>query len=129
MSIAYHTLGGVQIPDDIWWQNEFEWSPVEQVREHSIAGALVIDEAERQAGRPITLASNPRGGWISRGAIKALRALADDAGQAYTLTLADAREFTVRFDLQAPFEAVPLRPANDMTDASLYRLTIRLIEV
>lgn len=124
-----HNLGGVELPADVWWENEFSWSPVEQVREYAVTGALVVDLGERQAGRPITMTSNVRGGWVSRGTVKALRALADVAGATYTLTLGDGREFTVMFDLQQPFDASPLRAAGDMTDATRYRITLRLIEV
>lgn len=124
-----HTLGAVELPGDVWWADEFDWSPIEQAQEYSVTGALIIDEATKQAGRQITLRSADGGGWVPRATVQALQAMRDDIGETYLLSLADGRSFTVRFDLTRPFEAAPVRPACDMTGATPYTITIPLIEV
>ena len=124
-----HTLGAVQIPEDVWWSDEFAWSPVEQSTTRSLTGALIVQLGTKTKGRPITLTSNDRGGWVARSTVIALRALAATAGATYTLTLADGRSFTVSFDAEKDFTAEPVRPSADMAGATPYRITLPLIEV
>lgn len=127
--MRYHTLGAVQIPEDVWWTDEFAWRAVEQSSTRSLTGARIVQLGTKTKGRPITLTSNERGGWVPRSTVLALRALADAPGITYTLTLADGRAFQVQFDHERDFQATPVRPAADMTGASSYRVTIPLIEV
>ena len=123
-------LDGITLPDNLHWQDEYRWTPVEQRREYSLTGALLIDEAAKQAGRPITLTTPDGGGWTTRDTVEALRArLTTD--QAMSLTLHDGRTFSVRWrhDKQ-PLVAEPLLPGLADPDANaLYQLTLRLIEV
>ena len=124
-----HTLGTVEIPEDVWWSDEFEWSAVELSTERSLTGALIIHQGIKQAGRTITLISNQHGGWVSRATVLALQAQRDQADEQFALDLADGREFVVMHDQTRPFEAIPVRPAADLTLASPYRITLPLIEV
>ncbi|CAI10232.1 hypothetical protein ebB249 [Aromatoleum aromaticum EbN1] len=127
--MRHHILGTVAIPEDVWWSDEFAWNPVAQATTRSLTGARLVQLGVKLKGRPITLASSERGGWVTRGTVLSLRALADVPGATYTLTLADGRTFTVAFDADRDFIAAPVRPAADMTDASKYRVTLPLIEV
>lgn len=124
-----HNLGGIEIPEDVWWSDEFAWSAVEQSHEYGVGGALIIDVAEKLAGRLITLTSNDRGGWVPRGTVLALHAQRDILGETFSLVLADGREFLVMHDNSRAFEATPVRAVADMTDATKYRITLPLIEV
>lgn len=124
-----HTLGEIEIPEDVWWSDEFGWSAVEQSHEYGVTGALIIDVAEKQAGRPITLTSNERGGWVPRGTVLALYAQRALAAETFALALADGREYVVMHDTTREFEATPVRAAADMTDETKYRITLPLIEV
>ena len=127
--MRYHTLGAVQIPEDVWWTDEFAWKAVEQSSSRSLTGARIVHLGTKTKGRPITLTSNERGGWVPRSTVLALRALADTHGITYTLTLADGRAFQVQFDHEREFQATPIRPAGDLTGSSHYRVTVPLIEV
>ncbi len=124
-----HTLATVAIPADVWWSDEFAWTPVAQATSRSLTGARIVQVGLKVKGRPITLTSSERGGWVPRSTVLALQALAAVPGATYTLTLADGRAFTVAFDAERDFTATPIRPAADMTDASKYRVTLPLIEV
>ena len=124
-----HTLGGVQIPEDVWWSDEFGWSAIEQATEYSITGALIVDVATRQAGRAITLTSSANGGWVPRSAVLALQAQRALVGEILTLFLADGRQLTVMHDNARELEAAPVRPAGDLTGDSPYRITLPLLEV
>lgn len=125
-----HTLGAIAIPEDVWWQDEFDWTPIAESTEYGLTGALVIDIGIREAGRPITLVSNPAGGWVPRATVQALQAQRDSTPvSTLALTLADGRVITVKHDRTRQFEAAPVRPVSDMTAATPYRITLPLIEV
>lgn len=142
------TLGALVLPSGLIWSDEHAWSPVEQATERTLSGALVIEEATKQKGRPITL-SGARDGdeyttWIARAqtylgyaSLESLRAALLVAEAALTLTLHDGRTFAVapRHDGEGPLQVSPLpvyrsfAPANPGAD-SLYALgAIRLIQV
>jgi len=123
-----NTLNTVALPDNLYWSDEYEWSPVEQAVTPTLTGALIVEESTRLAGRPITL----DGMWVPRSTVEAVRALAAQPATPRTLTLADGRTFTVLFrhsDGQ-PVEAKPLwDAAPDVRDAAdTYTLTLRLME-
>lgn len=124
-----HTLGAIAIPEDVWWTDEFAWTPVERAETRSLTGARIVQLGVKQGGRPITLESNPRGGWVPRATVAALQAQRATPGEQITLTLADGRTFTVEHDHTRELQAEPIRPAADLHDASRYRVTIPLIEV
>ncbi len=119
-------LDGVTLPDNLHWPDEFTWSPVGQTTERTLSGAMVVEEAARQGGRPITL----RGAWIDRTTVDALRSLEQQVGTNMTLTLPDGRTFTVLFrrDSSAGVEAEPLFPRAAPDTETLYALTLRLME-
>ena len=121
-----HTL---TIADDFEWVDELDWSPLADSREVSLTGALVIERAERQAGRPITLAGGD-GVWMTRAELAPLLALANGATDAVTLTLYDARTFEVAFDHASgpAVTAEPLyRETAPGTDQVMTNITIKLI--
>ena len=99
-----------------------------------ITGALLIQSATRQAGRPITLVGAPDMAWVTRAAIEQLRAWAaipvgGSTGR-FELAFADGRVFTVAFRHQeVAIEAEPVMgfPARASTD--FYRLTLRFLEI
>jgi len=87
------------LPDDLLWSDEHAWSPAVANASYLITGALLIQSATRQAGRPITLVGAPDMAWVTRAAIEQLRAWAaipvgGSTGR-FELTFADGRVFTV----------------------------------
>jgi len=85
----------VDLPADLEWVDEFLWTKVKEKVEVALDGALIIQTATQLKGRPITL----RGGsnvWLTREELSKLQAMMD-AGKTMTLTLADGRQFQVRF--------------------------------
>ncbi|MDP9965084.1 hypothetical protein J2W37_002804 [Variovorax paradoxus] len=129
-ALKFHALAGLQIPRGMVWADEFGWSRVEKSLEYSLTGAALIDAGVRLAGRPITLQGEVDAGWIRRGALTALQALADaNAIGAHALVLADGRSFTVQFAPGLPVEGKPLaRPELPVEDYP-YVATVRLITV
>jgi hypothetical protein len=129
MSATFHTLGTLQIPRGMVWADEHNWLPVEKDMEYSLTGALLVDAAVRQAGRPITLQADDNAGWIERGVLQDLRALASVPDATYLFTHADGREFTVMFSPDDPLQAVPVGRPELPADTNPYIATVRLIEV
>ena len=124
-------LGTITLPTDLHWSDEFDWTPVAQGAEYTLAGALAIETGVMQAGRPITLAGGEDRAWATRATVLLLQAAAALPGETMTLTLNDARTFTVAFRHSdgAPVEARPIVPFNTPAAGDWYALTLRLMEV
>lgn len=129
MSATHHTLGPLELPRGMVWVDEHDWVPVEASTEYSITGALVVQVAERQAGRPITLQGSESAGWIRRDVLQSLQVLASGPGDVFGLTLADGRTFNVMFAPGNPLQAKPVARPELPPDSHPYVATVRLIEV
>lgn len=122
----------ITLPDDLLWRDEWDWQPVAQRRAYTIAGALVLESAARQAGRPITLEpADDDSAWITRATLAQLRTAAALPGQQLTLAWRGA-SYTVVFRHDESSGAVTAQPVvhygnNDAAD--WYRTTLRLLEV
>lgn len=129
---TYHTLGSIRIPSGCIWSDEFDWTPVESAQEYAINGALIVDVAERKAGRPITLEATDDAGWkgMTRQVLTDLYELVSTPGVQLALTLADGRSFTVTPRVgEEPLTARPVaRPEKPPADWP-YIITLRLTEV
>lgn len=89
----------VTLRDDTQWVDEFGWQPLLQTAQYSLTGALVVEEAQMLAGRPITLAGADDRAWVAYADLQQLQTWALTPGQALTLTLrGSARQ--VRLDLR-----------------------------
>lgn len=112
---------------DLLWDDEFTWAPVEQAVEYSLTGALVVDTAARQSGRPITLRNeDDRSGWITRGDMAQLQSWAAAPGQQLTLTLrGTAYTVIFRHHGAGPFEARALVHYADPVAADWVLATLR----
>lgn len=125
------TLGTVTLPPDLQWSDEFSWVALGMTAKVSLTGAEIVQAGALQAGRPITLQGGPDFAWLDYATVEALRTLATAAGATYTLTLADARTYQVRFRGEdTPVEATPVlhrvTPVLAARDALQYVPIIRL---
>lgn len=76
----------IELPQDMQWVDEFDWSDLAQANpRYTRAGALVIQQSTKLAGRPITLAGEWV--WINRGDLKKLKAWSNVAKLKMSLTL------------------------------------------
>lgn len=128
------TAVALSLPDDLLWSDEHAWSPAVVNASYLITGALLIQSATRQAGRPITLVGAPDMAWVTRATVEQLRAWAaipvgDSTGR-FELTFADGRVFTVVFSHQeVAIEAEPVLGIPARSSGDFYRLTLRFLEV
>lgn len=77
----------VTLPDDMMWNDQHSWTPVEQTVSTSITGAALIDVGTRIKGRSITLQSDEQHAWIPYATISQIKAWAAIAGKQITLTI------------------------------------------
>jgi hypothetical protein len=120
----------IDLPDDLFWSDEFAWSPVGQNAERTLSGVLIIEESVAIAGRPITLEGAEDMAWVTRETVLRLISLRDMTGKTFTLTLKDARTFTVKFNqAAASVDTKPVTPWKQSDDGDWYTLTLRLLEV
>ena len=119
------------LSDRLHWTDEFDWHPVEQASSYSTTGALLIDVATRQAGRPITLQGTDTQAWMTRTTMLQLAAWAALPGAVLTLTVRGVARDVVFDHAQGGFTAEPILLLLDgEVDATLlYRPTLKFLEV
>lgn len=133
MSITL-TVGGtsVALPDDLYWADETAWHPVEQTVARSLTGALIVSQASRAAGRPITLEPPviTTSAWMARSALDQLKAWADTPGQVLTLTLRGlARSVMWRHQDGEVMAARPVLHLADVEADDAYTATLKFMEI
>ena len=125
---------GLSLPDDLLWRDEHAWTPASTSTAYLLTGAWLMQSATRQGGRPITLVGAPDMAWVRRSSVEQLRAWASlpvgsNSGR-FGLSLADGRSFTVAFrHAEGAIEAEPVLGIPARSDADLYRLTLRFLEI
>lgn len=123
------TLDSLALPPDLVWTDEFKWTPVFQEIDHALDGTLIVQTGVAGKGRPITLAGDGGSGWIARGDLLALYALAQNPGP-FALSLHDGRTFSVEFRRSdQPIDAAPVVDYSNPGPEDWYTLVVRLMEV
>ncbi|CAM3349097.1 hypothetical protein [Paracidovorax anthurii] len=127
------------ISDRLQWTDEYSWSPVDQATAYSTTGALLVDVALKQAGRPITLVGTDSKAWISRALCDTLQAWAALPGIELDLVLRGATRHVLFDHAQGGFAAQPMWRIQDSQiravmdgeiDADLlYLPTFKFIEI
>jgi hypothetical protein len=122
------------LPDDLLWTDEHAWTPAVASVSYLLTGALLVQSATRQAGRPITLTGAVDMAWVTRSVISTLynwAAVPLGAGTGrFELTLMDERVFTVAFrHADTALEAEPVAGFPARSESDFYRLTLRLMEI
>lgn len=123
------TLAGIELPDDLDWEDEFGWEPVGQVITPTLTGAIIVEETVQSEGRPITLRSDGEA-WVRRSTVLELQALAAGPSARMPLHL-NGRIFTViwRRESGGGLEAKQLYRIADPDTQTPYEITLRLLEV
>lgn len=124
------SLDGIALPAGLVWTDEFESRAVNQTITRTLDGSLVVFYGAQTRGLPITLASEPDAGWLTRAQVEALALRAASPGGAYALQLR-GRLWNVMFrHHEAPaFQATPLINLANPTPADFYLATLKLMTV
>lgn len=127
------TLGATVLPNDIEWEDEFNWNPVGAVFAYALDGTPIMQVSSVSGGRPVTLTGQEDHSWMSRAEIANLRSMASTPGTVYLLTLLDGRTMNVVFraDGVEPVEAsqVLYRSIDGVSSSFQYIPIIRLRQV
>ncbi len=133
-----HAGGSIELPEDLAWPDEFDWTPLATAEQRSLSGALIVHHSTAQSGRPITLASEGAS-WYPRADVLALQALLEDAADVVSaggtpdpMTLDyHGRQFEVAWRMAGtqPLEAVPVYRLADPDGTHPYLITLRLMEI
>lgn len=123
----------IELPDDLFWENEFKWVPVVRNITWGVSGSLIVQSNVKLAGRSIILKSPEQGvGWISRSTLNELLVWASDKSKVMIFKLEkpnDSRTFNVIFDENTPLEASPVKGWTDFVDDEWFLVTIKLLQV
>ncbi len=128
-----HAASGITLtlPDALNWADEYTWSPVQQSKQYTTTGALLIEEATKQSGRPITLEGSEDTTWCTRALVDQLHAWAQTAGIVLTLVLRGVAH-QVTFDHErTALQGLPVIFYEDGSIASddWYVPTLRFLEL
>jgi hypothetical protein len=119
----------LELPADMLWQDELAWNPVAQTSTPTLTGSIIVQSAQVQAGRPITLQSGDEYAWITKTQLDQLRTWAAVAGQELTLSYrGDTFDVVMRHQDKAIEAAMVMYHASP-TATDYYRATVRLMEV
>lgn len=129
MSDPVTTLEGINLAGVVL-ANAFDYTNVEAKTARTIGGGLVVWEQTR-AGRPIDMVGGSDFGWLTRGELKQVKALAAVPNATYTL-VHNFETFRVRFrhEETVPISATPLVARPNQEDSDYYNnVVIKLMEV
>ena len=132
--VDINTLDVINLPNDLLWEDEMKWTPSVGKVDYTLTGALIIQTAAKQAGRPITLrAPDENMAWVFRTAVEELRAWTSPADRKMKLMLEyenDTRQFNVVFrHHEGAIEADPVKGFPDVANNEWFRVKIKLMEV
>lgn len=119
-------LDNYELPPNLYWADEFDFSPVSQSVQRAVNGALIVESQALAYGQPITLT----GAWCGRDVVADLRSMQSDISVVRVLTLNDGNQYSVVFCIEAGgVQALLLSPESSPDQTTLYKLTINLITV
>jgi hypothetical protein len=118
------------LPDGLIWLDEFDVQSVPQTTQRTLDGSLVVFYGQYSAGVPITLASEPDAGWLTRELVEGIAALAAMPGGIFPLLLR-GQTHQVMFRHQDPpaFEAKPLVNRATPQPGDYYLATLKLMTI
>lgn len=123
--------GAIFLPPDMYWVDEFSWSPVALKEAVSVTGATIVQSSKRTDGRRITLKSSQECAWLTRANLVALKTL-EETQTAFPLVLGDGTAFTVLFaggEQGQSIETEALQPGKEPADGDYFIAILRFMEV
>ena len=119
------------LPDALSWSDEYTWSPVEQTKTYTTTGALLIEYAVKQSGRPHTLEGSEDRTWCPRALVDQLHAWAAIPAIELALTIRGTAR-TVTFDHEkGALQGLPVLFYADgsIESTDFYVPTLRFLEL
>lgn len=119
----------LDLPDDLIWTDEFDWSPVVANERFSIGGAPITDYGLKLSGQPMTLTGDVSYGWSLRSTVETLEVWKRIPNLVLTLNYRSV-DHQVRFDNVGgrAVEAKPLVDYDVYLPGDFYVLTLRFLK-
>lgn len=115
---------------DLLWSDEDNWHPVQQNVQRTITGALDVQVAAMNKGRPITLEpEDDSSAWMQSATVEQLRNWAAVPGQQLILTLRNETRNVIFRHQDGGLEARPVVHYRDRTPTDWYLCVVRLMEI
>lgn len=124
------TLGGVPLNQQMIWLERSQSSRVAQDVALTLGGVPVVSSAALEGGNSVTLQATTDTGWLTKGALDQVMALANVPGGVYSLDYnGETMDVMFRHNDAPAVDFTPLidRPTHDMTD--FFIGLIKLIKV
>ena len=119
----------IDLSDDLGWPDEFDWQAVEQSVTRTWTGALIVQNAQRIAGRPITLqGDSPTVGWLTRAQLEQCYTWASIPQQLLTLTYRGVAHTVLFRHQDGAIASSPVAPFNDVQPGDFYVAVLRFME-
>lgn len=118
----------VVLPAGLIWRDEFDWSPVESTQTYTLAGALIIEQASKQAGRPVSLSADDKMNWLKRQTVETLRQWQSIVKRTFRLSIG-SQTIDVIFDQNQPMTAKPVKEIPQYDENDWFHVTLNFIEV
>lgn len=131
MATLTHETTTVTLSDDLFWQDEFEWNPVEQSVTRTLTGGMIIDSSEMQGGRQITLTTpDEDSAWTRYEDVLKLHSLAATPGLVMQFTFRGVtRNVMFRHQDKDAVVAKAVVFYRDPVDLDPYLVTLKLMEI
>lgn len=121
----------IELSDRLLWVNEMEWSEIDQATEYATNGALMVDQAEKLAGRSIELDGSDSQAWITRALCLQIRQWRRIRNAQFTLLLRGEPRLVIFDHEKGGFSAQPIWKLveGELTGEVNYRPVFRFLEV
>ena len=124
----------ILLPADMYWSNEFNYSPMSAKVATGLTGAPIIQYGQKKTGpRPIVLESGRDTALLTRAQLELLEGLSNVfPPEPFDLELADGRTFSVTFDYTSenPISVgASVQPGKVPAPDDLFTVTLRFMEI
>lgn len=121
----------IELDAGLMWSDEFAWSSVEMATSRSLSGALIIETAVKQGGRPLTLSNSDDCNWCDRQTLLTLQGWCNTPACALLITLQNGGTHTVTPDCTNgnALTAKPITELPSFDDADEFNISLKLLEI
>ena len=117
----------IELPDQLRWTDEHDWSPLAQAQpQYSLGGAVIVQQGSKLAGRPVPLGGEDDHNWLRRETLATLHDWAAVPELELTLDYHGGKYNVIFRNHEQALAASPVWWTND-ADSDWYRAEIRLM--
>ncbi|SLJ84494.1 hypothetical protein [Psychrobacter sp. DAB_AL43B] len=123
----------IVLSDSLYPEGEHDWSAVVSSTKYALDGTMIVEQSQRQAGRPYTMQAPDGHGVLSRTTVNSLKSERDKLGATFWLDyLADGsvKRVKVMFDTtQKAINATPIKGSTSPKLTDYYNVMLKFLEI